>query len=395
MRRATRLKETEKQKAQRPDEYALVLITVMGQMKQDLTALVDTPEHADYMAFTQQIIHLIKSHNICKVDKFFSVTSREYAPPAQDPGLQVAGILSYGIRLGDVGTKAVAPFFHYVYSSNFKDALVREKAEDQSAILEAGMRNAQVWSFMVSWMIPAIIQTAVRVPYAWLLLDISVGVLERWFKADGVHRELGQEVMGDLLALFSVVYGGIRHLQTVGERVLQPEEVHTLVQMLKLVNLFGPSIAAYLFNDGTSRTGRDLRIRIKTFTELAQAASDYLGSLLRQPGQEAPLRVESLFLFEAVGYSPSETGLEGKPQIEDFSRAMTEDIEKHWEREEHVVSIMGPGKLRQEAHLPQWDMRKLATELLEQAQKWSYAHGGCVVARRRKALSMADEACLF
>lgn len=361
----------------------------MDQMKQDLAALVDTPEHADYIAFVQQIIHLIRSHDVCAVDQFFFEISREYAPPEQDPGLQIAGLLSYGFRLEDAGVGFVSSFFNYLYS-NFKGALSHGKLEGQRTVLEAGMRHSQVWSFMVLWMMPAIIRTTVRVPHAWLLLDISVGALEQWFEADGVHQELGEGVTGDLVALLSAVYGGIQHLQSSGERPLQPEEVHTVAQMLKLANLFGPSMAAYLLNHGTGGVGRDLRRCIKTFTMMTQAASDYLGSLLRRAGQGSNLVVDSMFLFEGVVVhnSPLEAEPEDKPQINDFSQVMIKDIEDNWQQTGSVVSIKGPGRPGQGTQLRQWDMRESAAGLLEQAQKWHYAHD-------RGARTTADEACLF
>ncbi|KAK8094748.1 hypothetical protein PG997_001433 [Apiospora hydei] len=320
-------------------------------LKRDLATLVDTPEHARYISFVQAIIHLIKSQDY-PVDPFFHEFSSLYAPPAQDPSLQTAKILSHGLGLEDNVTGAVSNLSYYLYP-NFKAALANAKLEGQSKVIQEGMRNTHIMSFMLGHMIPAIIRTAVKKAEGWIILDVYVRALEQWFDADCVHREFDEEDMDRLLDLLRFVYADVQLLQRM-EIALGPERLHTLTQMTKLLNLLSPSMTAFLFNNSRSsvtddlRKANNLREAIEAFTEYTRAAGQYLANTLKKakgrgpPGNTdttAVVQIDPVFFFEGVQFNPSSSALGSNEQINNFSKHMIEDIAKDWENTGSSLTI--------------------------------------------------------
>ncbi|KAK7948023.1 uncharacterized protein PG986_008909 [Apiospora aurea] len=367
-------------------EFIKVFQHIMGQVKQDLATLVDTPEHARYISFVQAIIHLIKSQDY-PVDPFFHEFSSLYAPPAQDPSLQTAKILSHGLGLEDNVTGAVSNLSYYLYP-NFKAALADAKLEGQSKVIQEGMRNTHIMSFMLGHMIPAIIRTAVKKAEGWIILDVYVRALEQWFEADCVHREFDEKDMRKLAALLGFGYAEVQLLQRM-EIALGPERLHTLTQMTRLLNLLSPSMTAFLINESGSRTAKDLRGAIEAFTEYTRAAGQYLADTLKKakgwgpPGDTdttAVVHIDPVFLFEGVQFTPSSSALGSNEQINNFSRHMIEDIAKDWENTGSSLTIRGPAsgsattQSGQGTPIPQWNVRKLATELLEELKQWNSVH---------------------
>ncbi|KAK8087220.1 Mus7/MMS22 family protein [Apiospora phragmitis] len=310
-------------------EFTKAVKHTMEQVKRDLATLVDTPEHAHYISFVQAIIHLIKSQGIYPVEPFFSEFSREYAPPSQDPSLQTATILSWGLKLEDSVTGAASSLSFYLYS-NFKAALSSAKLEGQSEVIQEGMKNVHIMSFMLSRMIPAIIRTAVKKAEGWILLDVYVRALERWFGADCIHREFGEEAMGELVALLRFVYADIQLLNRM-EVALGRERLHTLTQMTKLLNLLSPSITAFLFNESQSMMANDLRAAIEAFTEYTQAAGQYLADILKKAKGRGTadnidtaavvVQIDPFFLFDRVQFTPLSSSLGSDEHINSFSQA--------------------------------------------------------------------------
>src|SRR5947207_15127531 len=85
-------------------EFRSALDLVMRQMKTDLkTVSSQASKHRAFVQFVRDIVSLIRTHGaqICQLDEFFFQVSQEYSPSLQDPRLHIAGILSYGVRLGE------------------------------------------------------------------------------------------------------------------------------------------------------------------------------------------------------------------------------------------------------------------------------------------------------
>lgn len=379
------------QKTTLRNEFTKAVKHTMEQVKRDLTTLVDTPEHAHYISFVQAIIHLIKIQGFYPVEPFFSEFSREYAPPSQDPSLQTATILSWGLKLEDDVTGAVSSLSFYLFS-NFKAALSSAKLEGQSKVIQEGMRNTHIMTFMLSRMIPAIIRTAVKKAEGWIILDVYIKALERWFGAHCIHREFSEEVMGGLVALLGFVYADVQLLQRM-EVALGPERLHTLTQMTKLLNLFNPSMTAFLFNDSQSRTASDLRAAIEAFTEYTHAAGEYLAGILKtkktggrretDTNTAAVVQIDPVFLFEGVQVTPSSSALGSNEHINSFSKRMIDDITKDWETSGSLLTIRGrkrpagaPATTQsgQGTPIPQWNIRRLAEGLLGELRQWNSVH---------------------
>ncbi len=111
------------------------------------------------MAFVREVIGLIKSHggDICPVDPFFYQMGAFYSPSAEDPQLQTAGIMAYGIRVGEGEATAVPQLFYYL-CSNFKVAMAHERLGGERKIVERAMENSHVLAFVWGRMLPAIVR---------------------------------------------------------------------------------------------------------------------------------------------------------------------------------------------------------------------------------------------
>ena len=106
----------------------------MRSLKKDLKTLCgNAREHGPHVAFAREIIGLVRTHmsGICGIDDFFLQISPEYSPPADDPRLQVAGMVSYGLRLDEGDSRAVNELFYYLLNS-FKKALSEGRLGDEA-----------------------------------------------------------------------------------------------------------------------------------------------------------------------------------------------------------------------------------------------------------------------
>jgi hypothetical protein len=403
MRKALRVANPS-ERQQQHTEFSKAIRTVMEQMKQDLKSMaLDSIGHRDYILFVRSIIPLIKTNDFCPVDTFFYQISREYAPSVQDPRLQSAAILSYGLKLEDEDTRAVPGLFYFLYP-NFKIALANGKLSEERAILEEGMGNPHVFSFMLSRMLPAIIRAAVRVPDAWLLLEVYVGAVERLLSATCIHREIGEGSMNDLLALLNFATAGVQHLQKLDVADFKPEYLCTLIQMTKVLNLLGPSLSAFLClpANSSSTTGEALNQKMDAFTDFTREASEHLSEILDASEKDNAVQLNPRRLFEGTRHQHLDASLDLNEHINGFAKHMIEDIRKSWVSTETTMSVRGPARAPvsstqsgQGTKVPVWDVRRLATELHRQVREWNYAHEASSDSKRRRRGVFADEDMLF
>ncbi|KAK9778771.1 putative Mus7/MMS22 family-domain-containing protein [Seiridium cardinale] len=411
MRRAVRFAAIN-QRQQLKEDFSKALKSVMEQMKADLKSLAnEASAHVPYMQFVQMIIPLIKKYDFCPVDEFFYQISSEYSPPSQDPRLKTAQILYYGLKLEEGDTQSPARLFYFLYS-NFKVAMINGKIEQERAILGEGIENQHVFSFMLSRMLPAIVKTSVKVPEAWLLLDTYVRSVEDLL--DGVTgpgghsrpcipQEVGPESMGHLLVLFKHVSAAISHVSNLSVATMGAEYVHVLTQLIRLSNLFGPSLVAYLClpENSSSSIGLALQREIKTFTDFTRAAEEHLYEdlCLAVPSQH-PFQVKLLPLLEELQFYFLDTTLDKNEQINAFSKEMEDDVQKTWYSTGSTISAKGPPKplgtstqSGQGTAVPIWDMRKTAQELYEQLKEWNYAfdRSADTAWKRRRVVPIEDQ----
>ncbi|KAI0843677.1 Mus7/MMS22 family-domain-containing protein [Hypoxylon sp. FL0890] len=386
-------------------QFSKALRSTMEQMKLDLKSItLDSPEHARYIEFVRSIVAVIRSQDLCPVDSYFYQISREYSPSRQDPRLQIAGILSWGLKLEEGDTKAVSGLFYLLFP-NFKLALANGQLADEKVILQKGMCNPHVFSFMLRSMFPAVIKTALQVPEGWVMLDAYVGAFEVLLAAPCVHRAIGKEDMDGVLAVLESSLTALRHLHILNTACLHSELVYTLIRIISLLNLLSPSIKAYRINEPTSRIAMDITEVVQAFTDFTREAGKYLSDLLSKPERKGALNAEQTItvdpnmLLQGLGMDLS---LEPTEHVGRFVNHMIQDIQDNWVSDSSTISVRGPSRVQghsstqtgQGTAVPRWNARKLIQSLNEQLQEWNYANDSGAVAVSSGAGLLLTE-CLF
>ncbi|KAI0019824.1 Mus7/MMS22 family-domain-containing protein [Xylariomycetidae sp. FL0641] len=359
-------------------QYSKALRSTMDRMKLDLkTMALDSREHASHIGFVRSIVHLIRSQDLCPVDSFFYQISPEYSPSSQDPRLQTAGILAWGVKLEEGDTKATSGLFYLVFA-NFKLALANGKLADETKILEQGMGNPQVFSFMLGTMLPGIVKAAAQMPEAWVFLHTYVGAIRLRMSESCVHREVGRENMSDMLALVQYITVSIEHLRTLTSAELRPGYLVSLTLMVEVLNLFSASIAAFLINDARSRAATEVQESMDTFTDFTRAAAEYLVELESAAPDEA-VQIDPNRLFRGVGGLAFGSSLQRCEHAERFASHIVQDIEQNWVCDEATVNVRGPSRPQGPAStqsgrgtaIPRWNARGLVRALLQQLHMWN------------------------
>ncbi|EHK45546.1 hypothetical protein TRIATDRAFT_283213, partial [Trichoderma atroviride IMI 206040] len=122
-----------------------ILELAMRLMQHDLSVMyTDASQHQNYVVFVQGIISSIRAHGsgLCMVDSFFLQVSKEYSPPIQDPHLQIASMLSYGILIEEGEEAGAAKQLFFLLLSNFKHALANGNPTNDARMLQKGMKDA-------------------------------------------------------------------------------------------------------------------------------------------------------------------------------------------------------------------------------------------------------------
>ncbi|KAI1109226.1 Mus7/MMS22 family-domain-containing protein [Nemania sp. NC0429] len=384
MRRAL-LRADTSQKSHLQAGFFKALRFTMDRIKADLKSMVlNSPEHLDYVEFVRSIISLIRSQDLCPVDSFFYQISQEYSPSSQDPRLQTAGILSWGLKLEEGDTKAVSGLFYLLFPS-FKIALASGELRNEVNILKESMEHVQVFDFMMGTMLPAIIKTVTQVSHGWVLLDTYVEAVDARLSSACIHRQIGGGIMRGILALHIMVLAGIGNLQAKVLPDLRNEEVVSLTAMIKLLNFLSPSVTAYLMNEPEGSFARDLTPVIDELTNFARAADGYLSSLAMNRDEDETPMIEPRRLFEGLAIPESGwiSQQNHQQQIDQFSNHMLQDIRGNWVSNESYITVKAPSRTQQRPSstqsgqgtpIPRWERREVLAMLREQIRTWSYAH---------------------
>ncbi|OTB04527.1 hypothetical protein M426DRAFT_58416 [Hypoxylon sp. CI-4A] len=387
MRKRLRSAETA-QKPQLQSQFSKALRNTMDQMKLDLKSMtLDSPEHADYIGFVRSIVSVIRSQDLCPVDSYFYQISREYSPSSQDPRLQIAGILSWGLKLEDGDAKAVSGLFYLLFP-NFKIALTNGKLGEEIGILQQGMGNPRVFSFMLSGMFPAIIKSALEESKGWILLDTYVDAFEAALMTPSIYKAIGMEDMNGLLSLFEYTFDGVRHLQTLDTADIHPEHIYTLIQIIRLMNLLSPSFTAFLINEPNSQAAMDITEAISVFTVFTREADEYLSSIFAKPtNSSAPIAadvvvINSTRLFQGARVFSTGSVSGSNEHINRFANHMIRDIKDNWVSDGLTVTVRGPSRPQgqlstqtgQGTVVTRWDTKELLQILNGQLKEWNYIH---------------------
>lgn len=382
------------QKQQLQSQFSKALRNTMDQMKVDLKSITfDSPEHVNYIEFVRSIITVIRSQDLCPVDSYFYQISREYSPSSQDPRLQIAGILSWGLKLEEGDTKAIPGLFYLLFP-NFKLALANGKLADESVILQQGMGNPHVFSFMLNTMFPAIIKTALGLSEGWIILVTYVDAFERLLTAPCIHRAIvGEDMMG-LLTILESSFASIHDLHNLDQPDVHGEHIFALAQVMRLLNLLSPSFTAYLINNPASRLATDITGAIDKFTTFTRIAGEYLSVLIHGSEQANTVNPDRFFR-DMRGLEPSSISQRNE-NITRFANHMVRDICENWVTDGSTINIRGPSKVQglgQGSLIPRRDTKKLIQTLHGQLQEWNYTND--VAARTSKQAKLLFEEHLF
>ncbi|KAI1657379.1 Mus7/MMS22 family-domain-containing protein [Daldinia decipiens] len=403
MRKTLRFVETN-QKQQLLSQFSKALKSTMDQMKLDLKSItLDSSEHMDYIEFVRSIVTVIRSQDLCPVDSYFYQISREYSPSSQDPRLQIAGILSWGLKLEEGDNKATPGLFYLLFP-NFKLALANGKLGNERAILQQGMGNIHVSSFVLSKMLPAIIKTAFQVPTGWIILDTYVSAFEALLTAPCIYREMGREDMSGLLVVLKIVLASIGELRTLDATALHDEYIYTLIQTIHLLNLLSPSLTAYLINEPTSEVAIDITEAVETFTKFTREAGNYVSNLLnnRSCGTyldiQSPVTMDSNRFFQGLQRQGVGFSIEPDEHITRFANHMVRDIKENWVSNGSTISVRGPSRAQghtstqsgQGTLVPRWDSRMLMQALNKELREWNYANDLAAATSRLAGLPLDE-----
>ncbi|GAW27273.1 putative protein mms22 [Rosellinia necatrix] len=371
------------QKLQLQNTFSKALRSVMDRMKADLKLMaLNSAGHMNYVEFVRLIIGTIRSQDLCPVDSFFYQISQEYSPSRQDPRLQTAAILSWGLKLEEGDTKAISGLFYLLFPS-FKIALANGELGNEANILTESMKHVHVFSFMLSTMLPAIIKATTQVSGSWILIETYVEAIDAWLSSACVHRQIGGDTMADVLALYTMVLEGAGSLQTRASLEFRNEDIVTLTAMIKIANLLSSSVTAYLINEPESPLASDFAEVTNELTGFARAANASLSDLTKSFGEQNEMILEPVNLFKGLRVSGSRGAFQPNEQINRFSSHIVQDIRNNWVSNGACITIKGPSRGQRPSSTqsgqgtspPQWERRKLLQNLREQVRTWNHAHG--------------------
>ncbi|KAI0537010.1 Mus7/MMS22 family-domain-containing protein [Xylaria digitata] len=362
--------------------FSKALRFVMDRMRAEFKSMaLNSPEHLNYVNFVRSIISLIRSQDLCPVDSFFYQISQEYSPSREDPRLQTAGILSWGLKLEEGDSKAVSGLFYLLFPS-FKIALANGELANEAGILKESMKHTHVFDFMLSTMVPAIVRTATQASEGWVLLDTYIEAIDARLSAPCIHRQIGRDMMMDILALHTIVLTGAEVLQMRAPSGLQHGDIVSLTAMIKILNILSPSVTAYLINEPEIRIAKDFPRVIDELTDFTRAADARLSDIVVSYDEQNTGILELDHLFDGLGMPGPETTLRYHEQVDRFSSHMLQDIRNNWVSNEASITIKGPPRSQkplatqpgQGAPVSKWETRVLLQNLKEQIRTWNKAH---------------------
>lgn len=260
-------------------KYEKLLKSVMQQIKSDIRSLeLNSTEHQNYVSFVREIVGLIKSHgaDICSIDPFYYQASAEYSPAKEDPQLHAAGILAYGLRLGEGDMTAAPQLFYYLYN-HFKSSLASGQLDAERRILENAMKDGCILTFMLGHMIPAIINASSCVPDIWPLLGVYSQALQNVLNKSCLPREIPDHCIDEVVSLLSAILEWLRTLapQTVP---FTPNQARIFIELMGICNTVRPSLSCWLLDPLFSST-KALRDCVDEMTSVVQGQVALLDKL--------------------------------------------------------------------------------------------------------------------
>lgn len=287
--------------------YQKLLESLMEQMKTDIKSLeLNSAEHQNYVSFVRAIVGLIRSHsvpNICplsSIDPFYLRVSAEYSPAKEDPQLHTAGILSYGVRLGEGDVGAAYQLFWYLYN-HFKESLASGQLDAESKIIENGLKDDNILAFVIGRMLPAIIQASSHSPGVWPLMGVYSKAVQDVLGRSYLPREIPEAFVEDVVALLVCFLDWLRNLvesssETTG---LTPTQAHIFTETMAICNAMRPSLICWMIQPSGAHT-KKMRKSIDTITRVVKQAAGLLNERASRGSQMAARDVPVKSLLHVV-----------------------------------------------------------------------------------------------
>lgn len=356
-------------------EYSRTLKLVMDQIRSDLGKVSqDAVEHASYVSFARDIISLIRAHgsDICAVDDFFYQISKDYSPSVQDPQLQVAGMISYGLRLGEGDSRVAHQLFFFLFN-NFKIAMMNDTMSEEIAMLEQGLRNPGIFRFLVGSMLPAAIRSSTVDLAASALVDVYAQALYLFLEHDEAPPELGPSCLGDLALTLGAMADSLNELGH--EEALTDLEIHQIRQFLGLMNIFWPSLHVLNLYGTSSSAWDEVKSLLKDCRAFSSWAETYLKMHMEMPDDHDDVDAVRGSLstgLQRVAAGPRRT----TSLITGFTENIVNDVRRSWIVSDDRLSIQAPGKPQgtqstRGIERPTFDGEDLLADVLERARTWN------------------------
>lgn len=355
-------------------EHAKTLNSVMQQIKRDLAAIVhDASEHPPYVAFIRSIITLIKTHGseICMVDDFFYQINKEYSPSAEDPQLQVAGMMSYGLRLSEDDARVPHQLFFYLFN-NFKMSLINNKMDEQVEMLLKGAENPGIRTFLLGKMLPAVIRASFSEWSAFSLVGVYAETIRRFLSQYVVPYELSESDLPHVNALLEAISCGL-DFWSHSQDVLRPDQLYMLRQVISMLNGMWPSFLVLSLNRASSPAWRATHDHLEHMKSCISVAAAHINDLI----EIQDFVVDPTRLLEGLQTHAFET-IRDDLQVSSFTKNIINDVQKNWLITATKMTIQAPGKglgvastqSGQGMNRPVWDAREVVVDLCEVMQEW-------------------------
>ncbi|KAI3398158.1 hypothetical protein diail_9780 [Diaporthe ilicicola] len=345
MRKELRQSDSARRKPLRA-KYEKILKLVMRQMRSDIASLVlNSEQHKGYISFIREIVALIKSHGaeISPVDPFYFQASAEYSPATEDPQLHSAGIIAYGLRLGEGDTTAGAQLFYYLYN-HFKLSMANGRLEAESKIIENGMSNDNILAFVLGRMLPAVIRASVTNPDIWPLLGVYSRALCDLFGRSCLPREIPDRFLEHCAALLETILGYLGSLQgqTTYQAVMSPAQMQLFAQLVDICHAMRPTLTCWLLQPSLVPTKR-LQGSVNKMTLVGRQATAYLDEVRGLQGrEEMPLRQISIGrLLAGLGDTATSPPILSAPesQMAGFTKHLQHEVQNSWTITESAITV--------------------------------------------------------
>ncbi|KAL6794821.1 Mus7/MMS22 family domain-containing protein [Trichoderma sp. SZMC 28013] len=351
-------------------EYSKTLKHVMKQMRNDLSLMYgDTSLHQRFVTFVQHIVSLIKAHgsDICMVDNFFLQVSAVYSPPIQDVQLQIAGMLSYGIRIEEGDPRAAHELFFLMFN-NFKHALVNGNLTRDVRMLRKGMKHRSILAFVLGKMLPAILRASFLDSSSFALLDVYAEALHLLLSGRILSRQLDSNDLPHVVVTTRAIVEGMRVMRR-GNRILSSPQVHVLRRALAILNVLWPSLLIIRAESPEDVYLLELATTFRDIASFATVAQGYLTDIIemRSGSLDVDLLFQGFHIDQPLGFDM---------HVNSFTTSITDDIARNWVLGPTRISIRMPTRIKENNQetlglvLPTWVAEELVNDLQGQVQNW-------------------------